>query len=204
MAIVDKVSKLHGFIPDNIIAQLPEVCTKFSIDGPLRLSHLIGNCRHESANFTRLVENLNYSAEALWSLFRSHFSSAAEAATYARQPERIANRIYANRMGNGPESSGQGWLYRGRGALQTTGHDNYESLGTALGIDLLSNPDLVATTYPIASAAHFFLENGLWPLCDKGISDDIITAVTKRINGGLNGLDERKVFTKKCYSLLTS
>lgn len=204
MSIVDKLSNLGGYIPDNIIAQLPDVCTKFSIDGPLRLSHLLGNCRHESANFTKLEENLNYSAEALWSLFHSHFSSAEEAATYARQPERIANRIYANRMGNGGESSGDGYLHRGYGALQITGKANQGDFFEFVGLPRDSDPSLIATQYPIASGAYFFLHNGLWSICDQGIGLPVITAVRKRVNGGTLGLQEVIDYTTHCYHLLTS
>ncbi len=193
---------LQGHIPDLIYNQLEPLCSQFGIDGPLRMSHLIGQCQHESANFTHFVENLSYSGAALWSLFHTHFSSADEANTFAHQSERIANRIYSNRMGNGDEQSGDGWLYRGRGALQTTGHDNYKELGTFLSVDLLSNPDLVATDYIMASAAFFFKSNGLWSICDIGITNDVIIQITKRINGGVLGLSERIQYTTKFYNLL--
>lgn len=193
---------LQGHIPDLIYNQLEPLRVQFGIDGPLRMSHLIGQCQHESANFTHFVENLSYSGAALWSLFHTHFSSADEANSFAHQPERIANRIYSNRMGNGDEQSGDGWLYRGRGALQTTGHDNYKALGTFLGVDLLSNPDLVATDYIMASAAFFFKSNGLWSICDHGVDVPTITSVTRHINPGLLGLDSRIQHTQLVYNLL--
>lgn len=196
------ITLLQSHIPDTIYQQLAPLCTQFDIDGPLRLSNLLGQCQQECENFTVFTENLNYSGEALWSLFHTHFTDINEANSYARQPERIANRIYANRMGNGNEASGNGWLYRGRGALQVTGKSNYQALGDFLGIDLVSNPDLVSTDYTMASAAFFFRSHNLWTVCDRGVDTDTITAVTKVINGGTLGLANRIQYTQAFYSIL--
>jgi len=196
------ITKLQGYLPNVIYNQIPGILS-FGIDGPKRLSHLLGQCKHESAGFTHFTENLNYSGDALWSLFHSHFTDRDEANSYARQPEKIANRIYANRMGNGDESSGDGWNYRGRGALQLTGKSNYKALGDFLGIDLISNPDLVATDYTLASAAFFFRNNGLWTICDQGVDYATCTSITNHVNGGELGLSERVQYTQYFYNILT-
>lgn len=194
-------SSLQDRIPDSIYNQIAGVL-HYGIDGPLRLSHLLGQSKEE-CGFTVFTENLNYSANALWSLFHTHFTDQAECATYARQPEKIANRIYANRMGNGDEASGDGWLYRGRGCLQVTGKSNYQALGTTLGIDLLSNPDLVATDYQLASAAWFFSTHNLWPICDHGVDVPTITSITHHVNGGVLRLSQRIQYTQEIYQELT-
>jgi putative chitinase len=195
-------SSLQNHVPDSIYNQIAGVLS-YGIDGPLRLSHLLGQAKEECQNFTRFTENLNYSADALWSLFRSHFTDHDECVAYARQPEKIANRIYANRMGNGDEESGDGWLYRGRGCLQITGRSNYQALGTTLGIDLLSQPDVVATDYQLASAAWFFSTHLLWSICDHGVDVPTITTVTKHVNGGTLGLSTRIQYTQEIYQELT-
>lgn len=194
---------LKGHIPDIVLDQLSRTCEKFNIDGPKRLSHLLGQCKHESNNYSVVVENLNYSADGLMKIFKKYFPTKQIADQYARQPEKIANRVYANRMSNGDEKSGDGWKYRGRGYLQTTGKINYIALGSSLGIDLITSPEKVATTYPLDSAAFFFNSNNLWIICDQGCDDDTITKVTKRVNGGTNGLEERIKYTKEFYNILT-
>ncbi len=199
------ISKLAGIIPDDIIAQLPAL-SKYGIDGPKRLSHLLGQAMQESDIFKAMIENLNYSAEALIKIFPKHFTGIGDATNYTRQPEKIANRIYCNRMGNGNENSGDGWKYRGRGALQTTGKDAYQQLTDAVGIegvDFVENPDLVTPDYCMASAAIFFERNGLWPICDHGVDNDTITTITKHVNGGILGLDNRIKYTQQVYAALT-
>lgn len=204
MKIIDSLPKLKGYIPDDIIAQLPDVCVKFGIDGPLRLSHFLGQTREESENYTHLVENLNYSAQGLIATWPKHFPTLEIANQYARQPEKIANRAYANRSGNGDEGSGDGWKYRGRGALQTTGRDNYKALGNFLGVDLLSNPDIVATDYAMASAGFFFKNGNIWVICDRGVDLPTITKVTEEVNGGTLNLNIRVEYTQHIYNLLHS
>ena len=170
---------------------------------PVRAAHFFAQCAHESGNWKATSENLNYSAKGLRGIFRKYFQTDALANAYARQPMKIANRVYANRMGNGPESSGDGWKFRGRGFLQLTGHDNYKALSQYINRpDIMDNPDLVAGELAIESALWFFDRNKLWGICDQGVNDAAITALTKRINGGTHGLDDRKLKTKKYASWL--
>jgi putative chitinase len=166
---------------------------------PIRAAHFFAQTSHETGGFKAFSENLNYSAQGLQGIFGKYFPGTLEE-SYARQPEKIANRVYADRMGNGNEASGDGWKYRGRGALQLTGKANYEAFAKYLGHnEVLENPDLVATKYAFESAMFFFERNKLWSICDKGINDAAILELTKRINGGTHGLDDRKVKTYKYY-----
>jgi len=181
---------LNGVIPDIVIAQLPEVVAKFNISHGLRLSHFLAQCDHESAGFKAVSENLNYSADGLKKIFPKYFPEPLNQ-SYAKKPEKIASRAYAGRMGNGDEASGEGYKFRGRGYIQLTGKNNYSRFGEFIGDDIIANPDLVAHKYPLASAAFFFNENKLWDICDKGASTDVVTALTKRINGGTIGLEDR-------------
>ena len=169
---------------------------------PVRAAHFFAQTAHESGNFKAFSENLNYSADGLTKIFGKYFD-AASAAKAARNPEKIANRVYANRMGNGNEASGDGWKYRGRGALQLTGKDNYKAFADYLKKpEIMDNPDLVATEYSFESAIFFFEKNKLWAICDQGVGDAAITALTKRINGGTHGLDDRKEKTKKFATMV--
>jgi len=163
-----------------------------------RAAHFFAQCAHESGNWKATSENLNYGAKGLRGIFGKYFPTDALAKAYERQPMKIANKVYANRMGNGPESSGDGWKFRGRGFLQLTGHDNYKALSQYIDRpDIMDNPDLVAGELAIESALWFFDRNKLWGICDQGINDAAILALTKRINGGTHGLDDRKLKTKK-------
>ncbi len=165
---------------------------------PKRAAHFFAQCAHESGNWRATRENLNYGAKGLRGVFRKYFPTDGLARQYERQPQKIANRVYANRMGNGPESSGDGWKFRGRGFLQLTGHDNYKSLSQYISRpDIMDNPDLVADELAIESALWFFDRNKLWGICDLGINDAAILKLTKRINGGTHGLDDRKLKTRK-------
>ena len=184
-------SKLTTKLNVAIMSEVASIVDKFNITNPLRLSHFLSQCAHESANFTALRENLNYSADGLLKIFPKYFKDRATAEAYARKPEKIGARVYANRMGNGNEESGEGYKFRGRGYIQLTGKDNYKQFGVFVGEDLVNTPDLVSTKYPLTSAAFFFNKNGLWAICDKGDSVDVVTQVTKRVNGGTHGLDDR-------------
>ena len=167
---------------------------------PIRAAHFFAQTSHETGGYALFSENLNYSAKGLQNTFGKYFPGNLEE-SYARNPEKIANHVYANRMGNGNEASGDGWKYRGRGALQLTGKSNYEAFSNYLKKpEILTNPDLVATTYAFESAMYFFDKNKLWSICDKGINDTAITELTHRINGGENGLDDRKAKTYKYYN----
>jgi putative chitinase len=166
---------------------------------PNRAAHFFAQCAHESGNFKAFSENLNYGAKGLRGIFGKYFPTDALARAYERQPAKIANRVYANRMGNGDEASGEGFAYKGRGPLQLTGKNNYRAFGKYIGREqeILDNPDLVATELGFESALWFFDANKLWSICDQGINDAAILQLTKRINGGTHGLDDRKQKTKK-------
>lgn len=196
------ISKLKGVIPDTIIDQIPGVMEKFKINTVLRLSHLISQCQHESNNFKVVSENLNYSSAGLMKTFGKYFTQPGLADQYAHNPEKIASRVYANRIGNGDEASHEGWKYRGRGTLQITGKANYKAFSDFIGEDCVTNPDLVSTKYSLASAAWFFSKNGLNEISDLGASDEIVTKITKKVNGGLNGYEERLSNFKKIYNIL--
>jgi putative chitinase len=170
---------------------------------PNRAAHFFGQTAHESGNFKTFSENLNYSAKGLRATFGRYFPTNALAKAYERQPMKIANHVYANRMGNGDEASGEGWLFRGRGSLQLTGKFNFKAFSDYIGRpDVMTNPDIVATELAFESALWFFDKNKLWSICDQGINDGAILALTKRINGGTHGLDDRKLKTKKYASWL--
>lgn len=169
---------------------------------PQRAAHFFAQTAHETGVYSAFSENLNYSAKGLQTTFGKYFPGNLEE-SYARNPEKIANRVYASRMGNGDEASGDGWKYRGRGALQLTGKSNYEAFAEYLGKpEIVTNPDLVATDYAFESAVYFFDKNKLWAICDGGVTDATILSLTKRINGGTNGLDHRKELTYKYFSLI--
>jgi putative chitinase len=163
-----------------------------------RAAHFFAQTAHESGSFKAFSENLNYGASGLRGIFGKYFPTDAMAKAYERQPQRIANRVYANRMGNGDEASGDGWRFRGRGALQLTGKSNYQAFSAYIARpDVMTNPDLVAGELCFESALWFFDKNKLWSICDQGITDAAILALTKRINGGTHGLDDRMAKTKK-------
>jgi putative chitinase len=168
----------------------------FGIETPEQQASFLGQCGHESAGFTALVENLNYKAESLCKVWPKRFPSLEAAQPYHRNPEAIANHVYAGRMGNGDEESGDGWAYRGRGLIQLTGRDNYRACGEALGVDLESNPEYVETPmYAALSAGWFWNKNHL-----NNIASDI-TAVTKKINGGTHGLEDRVARTQRALEV---
>jgi putative chitinase len=195
-----KLDKLKGHIPDAVIAQIAECATKFEINTSLRLAHFIAQCSHESGGFKATQENLNYSADGLNNIFGKYFRTV-NAVSYARQPEKIAARVYANRMGNGDEASKEGYKYRGRGYIQLTGKDNYKAFNKMVDEDILSNPDLVATRYPLLSAAWYWDSRSLNDLA-KTASDATVAAITKKINGGTIGLADRIKHFKEYYALL--
>jgi putative chitinase len=198
------VNALSPVVGSAVAVEITPVMQKFGITTPLRLAHFLAQCSHESANFTALRENLNYSAQSLRKVFGKYFPTDALANAYARQPEKIANRVYGGRMGNGDEASGDGFNFRGRGYIQLTGKSNYKLFGDFIGDDLIANPDLVATKYPLTSAGFFFQKNVLWTICDRGANDDIVTSVTRRVNGGTHGLEDRIAKFKKYHQLLCS
>jgi len=178
---------------------LNETFAKYDISTPVRQAYFIGQCAHESNNFTRLEEGLNYSASRLMAVWPSRFPSLDVANQYANNPEKLANFVYAGRLGNGNEESGDGWRYHGRGVIQLTGKDNYANCGSGLGVDLLGSPNLlIDPQYAVLSAGWFWNKKGLNALADAGDLD----TMTKRINGGLLGLDDRKAKIAKALSIL--
>jgi putative chitinase len=197
-----KLDKLRGHIPDAVIAMIPDTAAKFQINTPLRLAHFLAQCGHESGGFKATQENLNYSAKGLAGIFKKYFPTEAAAAPYARQPQKIASKVYGGRMGNGPESTGEGYKFRGRGYIQLTGKENYTAFGKSIGEDILSNPDVVASKYALLSAAWFFSKNGLHKMADGGATDAVVTSITKRVNGGTIGLPDRIKHFKEYYHLL--
>jgi putative chitinase len=171
---------------------------------PARAAHFFGQTAHETGGFKAFSENLNYGAKGLRGIFGKYFKTDAEALKYERKPEAIANRVYASRMGNGPEMSGDGWKFRGRGALQLTGRDNYLAFSKFCNRpDVMTNPDLVATELAFESAMFFFERNKLWVLCDQGVNDATILSISKKVNGGTHGLEDRKAKTKTYFAQLS-
>ena len=195
------LSRLKGHVPDAVITQIPTVMEKFQINTPLRLAHFLAQCGHESGNFRAVQENLNYSADGLKRIFPKYFPGNL-AESYARNPEKIASKVYGGRMGNGDESTKEGFKFRGRGYIQLTGKANYTAFAKSIGEDTVANPDLVATKYPLASAAWFFSKNGLNSIADRGADSATVTAVTKRVNGGTIGLADRIKHFKEYYNLM--
>jgi putative chitinase len=196
------LQKLKGHIPDSVIAMLPDTIAKFELNTPLRLAHFLAQAGHESGGFKAVQENLNYGAKGLLGIFKKYFPTPEKAALYERKPEKIANLVYGGRMGNGTEATGEGWKFRGRGYIQLTGKDNYKAFDAVVAESIVDNPDLVATKYPLLSAAWFFHKNGLHKIADKGATDAVVTEVTKRVNGGTIGLPDRIKHFKEYYSLL--
>ena len=177
---------------------------------PERAAHLLGQAAHESGNFKLTQENLNYSESALNAVFGRYFGEGKEnAADYARNPEKIANYVYMdeNRSKGGALGNvedGDGWRFRGRGFLQCTGRSNYRAFASEMRLpDAMMEPDLVATEYAFESALWFFERNNLFKIADEGVNDEVITKITRRVNGGTHGLDDRLEKTKKIYGWLT-
>ena len=190
-------SKLTKHLPEHVYVQILDVVIKYQINTPRRLAHFLAQCHHESSGFNVVEENLNYSAEGLIRTFKKYFTPE-QANEYAHNKVKIASRVYANRMGNGDEESQEGWLYRGRGYIQLTGKDNYAALNDQLPGDILKNPDLVATQYPMLSAAWFWDHNNINDLCDSETIED----VTRKVNGGLIGIvDRTRLFHDYLYVL---
>jgi putative chitinase len=196
------LNKLKGHVPDSVIAQLPDTMVKFELNTPLRLAHFLAQAGHESGVFKAVTENLNYGAKGLRGVFGKYFPTDAKALEYERKPEKIANLVYGNRMGNGAESTGEGFKFRGRGYIQLTGKDNYVAFDKVVEEDLIANPDLVSTKYPLLSAAWFFHKNGLHKIADEGATEAVVTKVTKRVNGGTIGLADRLKHFNEYYNLL--
>ncbi|MGH2512469.1 MAG: glycoside hydrolase family 19 protein, partial [Candidatus Limnocylindrales bacterium] len=192
------VMPLADRVTDSVIEALDAAMRRFEIDTPSRMAAFTAQLAHESGQLQRWTENLNYRWERLRQVFPKYFTSDAQAQAFDRAPERIANRVYADRMGNGSEASGDGWRYRGRGPIQLTGRDNYRACGSAIGVDLIGDPDLLTSPRPgCLAAAWFWARNGLNALAD---AEDFVT-ITRRINGGLAGLAERREFWERAKTV---
>lgn len=196
------IEQLQDHVPETVLAELPALMATFHINTPLRLAHFLAQCSHESGKFRHVRENLNYSADGLLKTFPAYFTPA-QAAGYARQPERIASRVYASRLGNGDEASRDGWLYRGAGYIQLTGKTNFQAFDKFVPEDVVRTPDLVARKYALLSAGWFFHVNQINRIADGGVSDADVTAVSRRVNGGTNGLADRLAEFRRFYALLT-
>lgn len=169
--------------------------------GAVRGAHFLGQAAHESGNFMFSEEGLSYSVANIIRVWPSRFKNEADAKQYARNPEALANKVYGDRMGN--TEPGDGYKYRGRGFIQLTGRSNYTAFAHDIGRDsVIKNPDTVATELAMESAMWFFEKNGLWQIADAGVNNETIKRITRRINGGHHGLDERAQKTNKIYSWL--
>lgn len=200
-----KLQKKIGATPDGSFGPntLKKAMEFFKLT-PERAAHFFGQLSHESGGFNVFTENLNYSAAGLLKVFPKYFNKST-VESYARQPVKIASKVYGNRMGNGDEASKEGWIFRGRGAIQLTGKNNYKLFSESIKKpEILKKPDLVATDYAFESAMFFFNTNKLWSICDLGVNDKSIISLTKKINGGTKGLTERTSLTKRYYGWLTS
>lgn len=189
---------LKTLIPANVYEEFSNLVIPYEIDTPLRVSHFLAQCSHESYGFQLTVENLNYSADQLLKTFPKYFTSKT-AKQYSRRPVETGSRVYANRMGNGSEASKDGWKYKGRGYIQLTGKYNYSKFNEIVAENIIEEPVLVATKYPLLSAAWYWKLNGLNELAD--LSQDV-TAITKIVNGGTIGLKDRQDKFNQFYAAL--
>ncbi|MBY4678751.1 LysM peptidoglycan-binding domain-containing protein [Marinobacterium arenosum] len=182
------------------LVPLNKQMARYGIDTPLRRAHFLAQIGHESGQLRFISENLNYSSQALRTLFSKYFPTEEMAEQCARQPQVIADILYANRMGNGPADSNDGWTFRGRGLIQLTGKDNYRSCGEAIGIDLLAKPQQLADepNCAAAGACWFWQSRNLNPLADR----DDVRQITRRINGGYNGLADREALLARAKEVL--
>lgn len=194
------LQKKAGIVADGVFGKNTfKHCSKeLAITNHSSAVHFWAQVGHETGNFKYFKENLNYSADALLRVFGKYFKDRSEAKRYARKPKLIASKVYGNRMGNGEEASMDGWKYRGRGALQLTGKNNYQAFSDYM-IEpcIMDEPETVADQYAFDSAMFFFDTNNLWEIACKGLDEDTVRKVTRRINGGTNGIAHRLELTKK-------
>ncbi len=192
------LAKLNSILPPHVVAELQGL----NITSNLELAHFLAQCDHESTGFKYTVENLNYSADRLKEVFPKYLKGKL-VEFYARNPERTGNLVYASRIGNGDEKSGDGYKYRGRGYIQLTGRSNYTEFAKYMkDMSIVDNPDLVSTKYALVSAYWFWTKNGINTIAKKGSSQDVINEVTRKVNGGLIGIQHRTEMFKKYYGIL--
>jgi putative chitinase len=189
-------------LPDKIANYLPDIIVKYEINTNLRLAHFLAQVHYESAGFTATEENLNYSSKRLLQVFPKYFKTVESTNKYTHQPMYLASYVYGNRMGNGNEASNDGWIYRGRGYIQLTGKNNYMAFDKSVDADIINNPDLVSTDYALISAAWYWNSRKINATADLGATDDAVTKVTKLVNGGTIGLEDRKKHFKEYHALL--
>jgi putative chitinase len=198
MVTTEQIKKLFGIDNEELITALNDTLDKYDINTPIRIQHFLAQVGHESGHLKVFRENLNYSSSGLLRVFPKYFSST-QATSYARQPQKIASRVYANRLGNGNEASQEGWKYKGRGVIQITGKYNYQLISDDLDIDFINEPELLETLpYSILSAGWYWDRTELNKWADK---DDVLT-ITKKINGGTNGLQDRKEILAKAKTII--
>jgi len=202
MKYLIKFQLANDLTPDGILGPITFrfMTNHFAIE-PHHLAYFLAQVSHETAGFIYGIENLNYSANGLMTVFSKYFTPNS-AKVYARNPEKIANLVYANRMGNGDVNSGDGWRFRGRGALQLTGRNNYTAFSAFIKDDCVSAPNKIIELYYFHSAVWFFRSNNLFKLCHPDFNISAITALTRRINGGTNGLKDRITKTYKYAKLV--
>lgn len=196
------LEKVKGLLPANVYNELADTCAKFNISTPIRLAHFLSQCHHESAGFTQVEENLNYSARGLLATFPKYFNEMS-AEIYAHNRIMIGSLVYADRMGNGDEHSQEGWLFRGRGFMQITGRNSYRGFNDTVEEDVLANPALVATKYPLLSAGWYWNSRNLNKIADRGSDQQVVADITKVINGGYNGLEHRQQLFDRYWSALS-
>lgn len=195
------LNKLHNKIPIQVLNELGDVMKQFGITNSFRLTHFLAQVAHESGNFRYTRENLNYSTEGLLKVFPKYFDKNT-APLYARRPQAIANMVYNGRMGNKLKSN-DGWMFRGAGFIQLTGRTNFKAFSDFIGDPkIMDDPSLVATKYPLTSAAWFFDKRGLWAICDEGVDQSIVKKVTLKVNGGYNGIADRLSKTNVLFNIL--
>jgi putative chitinase len=188
------------------VGPLSAAMTRFDIDDGRRTAAFLAQVAEESGELTRLVESLNYSAKRLIEVWPRRFPTLKKAVDYANAPQKLANYVYASRLGNGDEASGDGWKYRGRGLIQTTGRANYRSAGTSLGLPLETQPELLEQPDAAAlSAAWFWKTHGLNELADAGGlgDEEDFETISIRINGGLQGIEARKAYWRSAQAALS-
>lgn len=197
------LTPLETAVPKAVMEELPAVIERFGISRELELAHFLGQCHHESGGFKRVFENLNYSAERLRQVFPSRYGEGPFAEVEQFQPELIANRVYYHKIGNGSMLTGDGWKFRGRGYIQITGRSNYQKFDKLVPEDIMENPDLVATKYPLFSAGWFWSSRRIGDVIGQSVTDSQIKRVTKLVNGGQNGLIHRAQMTHHYFNILT-
>lgn len=190
---------LWGFIPNKVFQQLPEIINKYDINSTYKLAHFLGQCMVESGFKDNPVENLNYSADRLLIVFKKRITNKNTAHSLAYKPEQIANYVYSNRLGNGDYDSGDGWKFRGRGYIQLTGKANYEKFAQHIGEDVVKNPELVSTKYPLECAGFYFNKR---VSADIPITKDNVKSITKSVKGSTKGWQNRYYWTKKFEAII--